>query len=228
MDGSPPLFYMALHIWMSMFGNSTAATHSLSLLFGILTVPVSWWGARSMFGTRVAVFAAFLFATNVFITVYSEETRMYSLMALLGLLATIGFLQGFVFRRRRYVALFAISQALMLYTHAWALFYGAGSLIALILLWRLSDEETRERFIRDAVLAYGGAGILYLPWLPNFVFQTTHTAAPWDVAPRFGAPIQLSRSVMGGDRVTAAIVAPAVIGLAGLFTKRAGALAKLA
>jgi uncharacterized membrane protein len=41
-----------------------------------------------------------LFATNAFITVYSQETRMYSLMALLGLLATIGFLQGFVYRRR--------------------------------------------------------------------------------------------------------------------------------
>ncbi len=221
MDGSPPLFYLALHIWMSMFGNSAAATHSMSLLFGLLTVPVSWWGARSMFGTRVAVFAAFLFATNAFITVYSQETRMYSLMALLGLLATIGFLQGFVFRRRRYVALFAVSQALMLYTHAWALFYGAGSLIALIVLWRMSDEPTREHFIRDAVFAYCGAGILYLPWLPNFLFQTSHTAAPWDVPPRLGAPIQLSRGVMGGDRVTAAIVAPAVIGLAGLFTKRA-------
>lgn len=220
MDGSPPLFYLLLHIWMTWFGDSEAATHSLALLFGTLTVPISYWGARSMFGRRAGAYAAVLFATNVFISVYSEETRMYSLMALLGVLATIGYLQGFVFRRRKYVFLFAISQGLMLYTHAWALFYGAGSLIALIVLWRRSDAAFRENLVRDALLAYCGAGVMFLPWLPNFIFQTIHTAAPWDTAPRLGAPVQLSRNILGGDRVTAAIVISAVIGLAPLFTKR--------
>jgi hypothetical protein len=220
MDGSPPLFYMALHVWMSLFGTGEAATHSLSLLFGTLTVPISYWGARGIFGKRVAAYAAILFGTNAFIGIYSEETRMYALMALLGLLATIGFMQGFVLRRRPYVILFAVSLGLMLYTHAWALFYGAGSLVALIVLWRISDESIREHLIRDAVLAYGGAGALFLPWLPNFIFQTTHTAAPWDVAPRFGAPVQLSRNVLGGDRVTVAIVAAAMVGLAPLMTRK--------
>src|SRR5205807_3793975 len=32
-DGSPPLYYMALHVWTSIFGYSEAQTHSLSLLF---------------------------------------------------------------------------------------------------------------------------------------------------------------------------------------------------
>ena len=220
MDGSPPLFYMLLHIWMSWFGDSEAATHSLALLSGMLTIPISYWGARKMFGASVAAFAAVLFGTNVFISVYSQETRMYSLMALLGLLATIGFLQGFVYRRRRYVIMFALAQAAMLYTHAWALFYGAGSLVALSVLWRMSEDADRENMIRDAVFAYGGAGLLFLPWLPNFLFQTIHTAAPWDVAPRFGAPVQLSRNVLGGDRVTAAILLPALIGLAPLLGGR--------
>src|ERR1035441_5920837 len=31
-DGNPPLYYMTLHIWMSLFGSSETATHSLSLL----------------------------------------------------------------------------------------------------------------------------------------------------------------------------------------------------
>src|SRR6185312_7363181 len=37
-DGSPPLYYMLLHIWMSVFGSSETATHWLSLLFGTLCV----------------------------------------------------------------------------------------------------------------------------------------------------------------------------------------------
>src|SRR5437870_2237873 len=42
-DGSPPLFYLLLHLWMSVFGTSESATHALSLLFGLLTIPVAMW-----------------------------------------------------------------------------------------------------------------------------------------------------------------------------------------
>jgi hypothetical protein len=219
-DGSPPLYYMLLHLWMSLFGNSEAATHALSLLFGTLCVPVGMWGAWSLFGKRAGMMAAVLFAFSAFITQYSQETRMYSLMALLGLLATIGFMHGFVHRRRKYVVLFSVAQALMLYTHAWGIFYAAGTAVAIAFLWRISPVEERGGLLRDAVLAYVGAGVLFLPWLPNFLYQTTHTAAPWDSSPRFGAPVQLSRDLMGGDRVTAAIVLAAVIGLADLMVKR--------
>ena len=38
-DGSPPLYYMLLHVWMSVFGSSETATHALSLVFGLLTHP---------------------------------------------------------------------------------------------------------------------------------------------------------------------------------------------
>jgi hypothetical protein len=217
-DGSPPLYYLLLHIWMRFFGSSEAATHSMSLLFGMLTVPVGMWAGWSLFGRRAGWMAAVLFASSAFLTEYSQETRMYSLMALLGLLATAGFLHGFVYRRRKYVVLFAVCQGLMLYTHAWAIFYGAGSVVALFVVWRFSEDRTN--LVRDAVLAYVGAGVLFLPWLPNFIYQATHTAAPWDSAPRFGAPVQLSRNLMGGDRITAAVVIAAVIGLSDLMVKR--------
>ena len=36
---------------------------------------------------------------------------MYALMGLLGLLATAGFLHGFLYRRRGYLILFAVAQA---------------------------------------------------------------------------------------------------------------------
>src|SRR5947209_20601858 len=38
-DGSPPLFYVLLHFWIRLFGSSEAATHSLSLVFGLLMIP---------------------------------------------------------------------------------------------------------------------------------------------------------------------------------------------
>lgn len=217
-DGSPPLFYLLLHVWISVFGTSEAATHALPLLFGLLCIPAGMWAGWSLFGRRAGIYAAILFAFSTFLTAYAQETRMYELMGLLGILATAAFVHGFVYRRRGYLIMFAVCEALMLYTHAWGLFFGAGSVVALIPIWRVSED--RRGLVRDAVMTYVGAGILFLPWVPNFIYQATHTGAPWAPPPRFGAPVLLSRDLMGGDRITVALVLSAVIGLAALFTRR--------
>ncbi len=229
-DGSPPLFYLLLHFWMLMVGNGTAATHWLSEIAAVLTIPVGYWGGLRMAGKRAALMTATLMAASAFLDYYSQETRMYALMALLGLFGTIGFVRGFVLRERRYVILFSLAQAAMLYTHNWALFFGAGSVVSLVVLYYIGDEATRENLIRDAVYAFLGAAILFAPWVPNFIFQSLHTAAPWNTSPRFGAPIQIAQSVYGGATVAAILLIGAGAGLAGLFAKaeRASTSAKIA
>ncbi len=217
-DGSPPLFYVLLHFWIRAFGAGEAATHTLSLLFGLLTVPVGMWAGWSLFGRRAGVIAAILFATNAWLTQYAQETRMYELMALLGLIATAAFIHAFVHRRRRYLIVFAVTLAAMLYTHVWGVFFGAGAFLALIPVWRASDD--RRGLVRDALLAFVGALILFVPWLPNFVYQARHTGAPWASRPRFGAPLLISRDLLGGDRVTTALLLATIVGLVPLFARR--------
>jgi mannosyltransferase len=217
-DGSPPLFYLLLHVWISVFGASEAATHSLSLVFGLLCIPAGTWAAWSLFGRRAGLYAAVLFGFSTFLTAYAQETRMYELMALLGILETAAFIHAFVYRRRAYLILFAICQALMLYTHGWGIFFGVGTVLALIPIWRVSDD--RRGLVRDAVIAYVVAGVLFLPWLPNFIYQATHTGAPWAPKIRFGVPVLLSRDLLGSDRITVALLTALIIGLAPLFTKR--------
>jgi hypothetical protein len=216
-DGNPPLYYMMLHVWIQMFGDSETATHSLSLVFGVLTVPVGGWAGWSLFGRRAGIYAALLFAFNAWLTAYAQETRMYELMGLLGLLATAGFVNGFVYRRRRFLLLFGATLTLMLYTHSWGTFFFVGSAISLIPTLLSTDD--RRGLLRDAVITFAAAGILYLPWVPNLLYQVAHTAAPWDTAPRFGAPIQISRDLLGGDRITMVLVLAALIGLGPLFTR---------
>jgi hypothetical protein len=217
-DGNPPLYYVLLHGWISLFGASESATHSLSLLFGLLTVPVGMWAAWTLFGRRAGLIAAVLFAFNAWLTNYAQETRMYELMALLGIVATVSFIKAFVHRRRTYAVAFSVSLALMLYTHTWGLFFVIGSLVALIPAYLVVED--RRLLLRDALLAFVAAGILYLPWLPTFLYQAAHTAAPWSTKPGFGTPILISRQVLGGDRVTVVLLAACVIGLWPLFTRR--------
>ncbi len=217
-DGSPPLFYFLLHFWMQAFGTSESDTHSLSLLFGLLTIPVGLWAGWSLFGRRAGLMAATLFAFNAFLTRYAQETRMYELMGLLGLVATTAFIHAFVYRRRGYLILFAVTQALMLYTHAWGAFFAAGAVLTLIPIWRASDD--RRGIVRDALMTFIAAGVLFLPWLPNFIYQAAHTGAPWAPVPRFGAPVLISNDLLGGVGVTVALGLGALAGLSPLLARR--------
>ncbi len=219
-DGSPPLYYMLLHLWMSVFGRDETAVHWLSLLCALLTIPAAMWAGWSLWGKRAGYVGAVLCALCPFLTAYGEEARMYALMALLALLATACYLHAFVYRRRAYLIPFALLQALMLYTHSWGIFYGVAAGLALVPIWRASEQ--RRALVRDAALGFGGAALLYLPWLPTLLYQTAHTGAPWANKPRLGVPIQISRDVLGGDRAAISLLLAGGFGLAAVLgTQRA-------
>jgi mannosyltransferase len=170
-DGSPPLYYLLLHFWLAIAGRSEESVHGLSVLFAALCVPVAFWAGWTLFGRRTAWIAALLTAVNPFITQYAQEGRMYALVTLLGMVSMTCWLQAFTADadavRRGPAIGFAVALAAMLYTHNWALFFGAATGVAwLVLLWRARGEE-RRRLLRTGLLAYGGVVVLYAPWLPN-------------------------------------------------------------
>jgi mannosyltransferase len=204
-DGSPPLYYMVLNIWLDVVGRSEVETHLLSLGFALLCVPAGLWSGWSLFGPRTGWICAGLFAINPFVSHYAQETRMYSLLMLLGLLATACFVHAFVFRRRAYLAPLAVLLALMLYTHNWAIFFGAGAAVALIPIWRVSDD--RRALVRDALLAFGGAALLFLPWVPTLADQAANTGAPWALAPTLSDALKgLARVLEGNGPAIAALL----------------------
>lgn len=143
---------------------------------------------------------------------------MYSLMVIVSFCVTVGFLHCFVYRDRRYLPVFAVLLAAMLYTHNWGIFVTLGCLTALVPLFVLSDE--RRALVRDVLLSFGGAFVLYLPWIPTLLDQAKHTGAPWVNPPRFGAPIQISKSLLSGGTATVSLVLGAGSGLAPIVKER--------
>ncbi|MGH2764264.1 MAG: glycosyltransferase family 39 protein [Thermoleophilaceae bacterium] len=218
MDGSPPFYYMLLSAWMDLVGDGPGETQALSVAIALISVPGGLWAGWSLFGRRAGLFCAALCAVNPFLTGYAQETRMYSLMLVLSLLATAAFLHVFAFGRRRYLPLFFGLLALMLYTHNWGLFLAAGLACALVPCWYVS--ENRHSFWRDALIGFGGAGLLYLPWLPTLLHQVQHTGAPWLNPPNFGAPVQISKSLLGGGTPTVALVLAGGSGIAAVVVRR--------
>ena len=219
LDGSPPFYYLMLHVWTSLFGTSEAATHVLSLVFSLAAVPAGLWAGWSLFGPRAGWFAAALFALNPYLTEYSHETRMYSLIVLLALVASAAFVHAFVLDRRRYAVLFAAVLATMLYTHNWSLFYvGAAGLCWLVLARR--RPEQRRRILLDGALAFGGAVLVWLPWVPSLIFQARHTGAPWAIPPSLDNLRGGVSSALGGLGPAIGLLLVAGTGLSHILRRR--------
>ncbi|MBA2348125.1 MAG: glycosyltransferase family 39 protein [Solirubrobacterales bacterium] len=221
LDGSPPLYYLTLHVWMAIFGDGQATTHVLSLGFALLAVPVAYWAAGGTFGRRAGFFAALLAAASPFLTYYAQETRMYALVALLALVVAAVHVRVFVFRRRAFLPLFSLSLAALMYTHNWGLFLAVGTVVALVPAWRFVAD--RRAFTKDVVLGYGGAGLLYAPWLPTLYFQAGHTGAPWSTRPSVADVFGPISSILGGETVPFALLLGAGAGLATIVKQRGAA-----
>lgn len=183
LDGSPPFYYLLLHVWEAWFGTSELATRSLSLLAAVLTIPAAWVLARQIAGARAGWVAAVLAAGHPFLTYYAQETRMYSLVSLEALLFTGALVLVFAQRRRRWIALAVPAGAAMLYTHNWGLFAVAGSLGACLLFVWFGPREQRRASIVDGLITYGAIGLAYLPWVPSLLQQASSTGAPWSRRP---------------------------------------------
>src|SRR5581483_5324486 len=163
-DGSPPLYYLLLHVWMGWFGAGERATHTLSLIFALACVPLAYWLGRSLFGALTGWACAALAAFDPFLSYYAQETRMYSLVAALSFVVVGAYLHGVVRGRRAFVPLLGVSLAALLYTHNWGLFLALGLAVT-------TAVAARERW-RSAAVAAATTAVLYAPWLPTLAYQS--------------------------------------------------------
>jgi hypothetical protein len=198
-DGSPPLYYMLLGLWIRVFGDSEIATHALSLVFGIACVPLAYFAARNVFGDRrTGLVAAVIAALDPFLTYYATETRMYELEALLSILVCWSFVEGVIRARNAWLVGFVVSTTLLAYAHNWGLFLCVGLAAATAIAVR----QRARRFVYAAI----AVAILYLPWVPILLSQAAHTGAPWSTRPSLHDLVLSAGSAVGGDAPFIALV----------------------
>lgn len=125
-DIHPPLYYYLLHFWVLLFGNSELAVRSLSAVIGILLVGLTFLLGRRLFDPWVGLVAAFLSAISPFQIYYSQEARMYILLAALSALSIYFFLRfieveaadnGRQQPLSLWAGLYVLATVLALYTH---------------------------------------------------------------------------------------------------------------
>jgi len=180
-DIHPPLYYYLLHFWVGLFGTGEIAVRSLSVLCGLLLVFFTYLLGRALFDDRVAPVASFLAAISPFQIYYSQETRMYILVALLGAISLFASLRFAKATREEdeaslwpTVILYILFITSALYTHyfAFAIFLVANLAYALWLL--LTPSARKWRAFALWSLSQLLVIFLYLPWL-NFAREQLRT-----------------------------------------------------
>ena len=82
-DIHPPGYYLLLHYWRALFGQSEFALRSLSAVAGLALVVFTYLLGHHLFGQATGLMAALLGAISPFAIYYSQEARMYAPLAAL-------------------------------------------------------------------------------------------------------------------------------------------------
>jgi mannosyltransferase len=77
-DHQPPLYYLLLHFWIAVNGDTPYYARLLSALFGAGTIPIIYLIGRRMSGVKMGLAAAVLLALSPFHIYFAQETRMYT------------------------------------------------------------------------------------------------------------------------------------------------------
>jgi mannosyltransferase len=160
----PLLYHTILWLWEQIVGTEAASVRLLSVLVGMGVVIVGYFFARQLFADRVASLAGWALALSPFQVHYSQETRMYALLGLLLLSATIVYWRALHRGRLIHWVMFAFLAAAAQYTHNLAAVYLI-PLCATAVILRRWDQALRT--LGAALLAV----VLYLPWLLHLPSQ---------------------------------------------------------
>ena len=235
----PPLYYLCLKGWTSLFGDSLWALRGLSVAFSGALIVATYVFVRALYdvdegadsrGKWAAVVAAMLIAVSPFQIRMAWEARMYMLGAALAVISSWSLL--IAWRRRHSLPLWIAYGATVLlfaYTHYYALFTIFAQFLflttSLLLQHRsslrmlVSDSRTRGALVSLVVVAVG-----WLPWLPTFVAQRQQIEEQWWTGQfRWVSLIGVSETMVvgkGGSGWIAVVSACAVIAVSAVLLVR--------
>jgi 4-amino-4-deoxy-L-arabinose transferase-like glycosyltransferase len=162
---NPPLYYVLLNAFVHFTGDSELALRWFSLLFGLLAVPLACQLGSRLFDARAGLGAAFVTAFAPLLWWASQEARMYTLLAVLTLVAALAW--HTLLRRPTRAAWLALwgAELALLYAHntgpVAALWLNAVTLLA----WLAHRSFRRPNW---KLWISGQSGVAAL-WLPYFV-----------------------------------------------------------
>lgn len=170
-DFNPPLYYLILHFWMRVFGNSEIALRSLSIVFfwGTIYIAFSFLNDVFKMKQKKAFFYLILFIINPLLVYYAFEARMYSMLAFLASLSY------YAFYKKNY-RLYLLATIGGLFTHYFMIFVVAGQWL---FLW--TNKKKGFQFKKSLIYL---SGLVFSPWLLFSLWQRNLFSSFWISRPQ--------------------------------------------
>jgi 4-amino-4-deoxy-L-arabinose transferase-like glycosyltransferase len=166
-EKTPPLLFV-VNWFAAELGDPTYWIRLPSLLFGTALVPLTYaLGVRTV-GRAAALVAAGMITLSAFGIFYATEARAYSAVAFFAALSTLCLLNALATGRRLWWTAYALAVLAVIYTHYVGLF-----VVLVQAAWAFWTH--RER-IRTLVIVHALVLLAFLPWLPSFLLQESHSA----------------------------------------------------
>src|SRR6476646_3927724 len=150
-QGNMTLYYFALRAWIHL-GDSEFVVRSLSVLFAVLTIPAVYALGTRLFDRATGLIAAALLSVHSFHIAFSQDARGYSLLILLLVLTTYALIAAMESDQERWRwTLFAVTAALCVYSHIFAVLALAAHALAIVFprpfqVWRTTMAVTAGVF----------------------------------------------------------------------------------
>jgi uncharacterized membrane protein len=159
-EGNMALYYVLLRPWLH-FGLTEASVRLLSVIPGIVSIPLMYLLGARLFGRSIGVLAALLLALNTCAIVYSQEARGYSLLVL-GVIASTYLLVRLIDQPSYALACgYAVVAGAMLYSHYFGTLVVFSHAVSLALLPRKS-VPWRQLLSAALLLAVLAAPVLWM------------------------------------------------------------------
>lgn len=166
-DFHPPLYHILLRGWILLSGSSEIAVRIPSIIFGVITVYLTYLIGKKLFEEKTALIGATLAATAPLHIYYSQEARMYALAAALASLSAYFFISILKKDTLGSWLGFIISTTLMLYSDYLPYFLIPIYIIYLVLNRKVIGKSTLRAFIPAFLIIF----IFLIPWLVIFPKQ---------------------------------------------------------
>ncbi len=171
-DFHPPLFYIILKFWGSIFGYSEIAARALPVFFGLATIWVVYKIAKEI--NLNAVWVALLLATSPLHVYYSQEVRMYPLVTFFVLLSFLYFIKLLKKDKFSNWLVFSLSVvAFMSLDYVPIFILPVYWLAPLLYKNKILSGTIKKSFYGKLFLAFIPLIILFIFWLPTLVGQIT-------------------------------------------------------
>jgi mannosyltransferase len=190
-EGNMVLYYLVLRFWVHL-GDREVVLRSLSVMFGIATIPIVYALGVRLIGRRAGMLAAAFITVHAFHIRWSQEARSYAMLVFLISLSTLLLISAVKRPRARGIwASYILVSVLACYCHMLALL-----VVAAQWLWIVKNNPS---LVRSRIVFLGAQLALVAPLILYAVFRDQGQLA-WVPALNLRLLWDVVRSLAGIER----------------------------